>query len=45
VAKQDFLLDTLLQLGRKLDSTTSEMKSNHIAYEAMFQEIASATKV
>jgi hypothetical protein len=44
VAKQDFLLDTVLQLGKKLDATTSEMKSNYVAIAAMFNEISARQK-
>jgi hypothetical protein len=44
VAKQDFLLDTVLQLGKKLDATTSEMKSNYVAIAAMFKEISAHPK-
>jgi ASC-1-like (ASCH) protein len=44
VAKQAFLLDHILHHGRKLDATTSEMKSNYVAFEAMFQEIAKNNK-
>jgi hypothetical protein len=43
-AKQDVLLDHILQLGRKLDGTTSEMKSNYVAIAAMFEDTCASPK-
>jgi hypothetical protein len=45
VAKQDLLLDHILQLGRKVDAIPSEMKSNYAAIGGMFQEILVSMKV
>jgi hypothetical protein len=44
VAKQDLLLDHLMQHGRKLDGTTSEMKSNYVAIAAMFEDTCARLK-
>lgn len=44
LAKQDFLLETILQHGRKLDGTTSEMKSNYVAIAAMFEDTCARPK-
>jgi hypothetical protein len=43
-AKQDLLLDHVLQLGRKVDAIPSEMKSNYVAIDGMFQEILVSLK-
>jgi hypothetical protein len=40
VAKQDFLLASLQELRTTQLATTSEMKSNYVALEAMFQDIS-----
>jgi hypothetical protein len=44
VAKQGLLLSHLQELRTTQLATTSEMKSNYVAFEAMFQEIASSNK-
>jgi hypothetical protein len=44
LAKQDFLLDIVQQMGRKLDGTTSEMKSNYVAIAAMFEDTCARLK-
>jgi hypothetical protein len=45
LAKQDLLLASIQELRTELVSVKSEMRSNYVAYAAMFQEIVAAPKV
>lgn len=45
VAKQDILLGHVLKLGRKVDAIPSEMKSNYVAIDGVFQEILSIIRI
>jgi hypothetical protein len=44
LAKLDLLFGHLQQHGKNLDSMTSEMKSNYVAIDGMFQEILASLK-
>jgi hypothetical protein len=44
LAKQDFLLGIVQQMGTKLDGTTSEMKSNYVAIAVMFEDTCARMK-